>query len=208
MNSGLVTVTIPDTVTKIENGAFSGCIGLTDVKLPKNLKTLGKDAFNGCTGLTSVLIPKTVKNTHSYYDGIYSPFRGCNNLQEIKFEDGMTRIPNSILCFCAAKLDIVIPSSVTEIGECAFLNSGLVTVTIPDTVTKIENGAFSGCIGLTDVKLPKNLKTLGKDAFNGCTGLTSVLIPKTVKIHTLITMGFIVHSEDAITCRRLSLKME
>ncbi len=181
MNSGIVAVTIPDTVTEIEEDAFRGCTGSTDVKLPKNLKTLGKDAFNGCTGLTSVLIPKTVKNTHSYYDGIYSPFRGCNNLQEIKFEDGMTRIPNSILCFCAAKLDIVIPSSVTEIGECAFLNSGLVTVTIPDTVTKIENGAFSGCIGLTDVKLPKNLKTLGKDAFNGCTGLTSVLIPKTVK---------------------------
>ena len=181
LNSGIVAVTIPDAVTEIEEDAFRGCTGLASIKLPKNLKTLERDAFRGCTGLTSVLIPKTVENTHYYYDGIYSPFRGCNNLQEVKFEDGMTRIPNSILCFCAAKLNIVIPDSVTEIGEAAFLNSGIVAVTIPDTVTEIEEDAFRGCTGLTDVKLPKNLKTLERDAFRGCTGLTSVLIPKTVE---------------------------
>ena len=181
LNSGIVAVTIPDAVTEIEEDAFRGCTGLASIKLPKNLKTLERDAFRGCTGLTSVLIPKTVENTHYYYDGIYSPFRGCNNLQEVKFEDGMTRIPNSILCFCAAKLNIVIPDSVTEIGEAAFLNSGIVAVTIPDAVTEIEEDAFRGCTGLASIKLPKNLKTLERDAFRGCTGLTSVLIPKTVE---------------------------
>ena len=180
-NLRLAAVTIPDTVTEIEEDAFSGCTGLTSIKLPKNLKTLESDAFRDCTGLISVLIPKTVENTHSYYDGIYGPFRGCDNLQEVKFEDGMTRIPNLILGFCGAKLNIVIPDSVTEIGEAAFLNSGIVAVTIPDTVTEIEEDAFRGCTGLTDVKLPKNLKTLESDAFRDCTGLISVLIPKTVE---------------------------
>ena len=180
-NLRLAAVTIPDTVTEIEEDAFSGCTGLTSIKLPKNLKTLESDAFRDCTGLTSVLIPKTVENTHFYYDGIYGPFRGCDNLQEVKFEDGMTRIPNLILGFCGAKLNIVIPDSVTEIGEAAFLNSGIVAVTIPDTVTEIEEDAFRGCTGLTDVKLPKNLKTLESDAFRDCTGLISVLIPKTVE---------------------------
>ena len=179
LNSGIVAVTIPDTVTEIEEDAFRGCTGLTDVKLPKNLKTLGKDAFNGCTGLTSVLIPKTVENTHSYYDGIYSPFRGCNNLQEIKFVDGMTRIPNSILCFCGAKLNIVIPDSVTEIGEAAFLNSGIVAVTIPDTVTEIEEDAFRGCTGLTDIKLPESVVNIGTKIFANCTSLTDVTLPST-----------------------------
>ena len=177
LNSGIVAVTIPDTVTEIEEDAFSGCTGLTDVKLPKNLKTLERDAFRGCTGLTSVLIPKTVENTHYYYDGIYSPFRGCNNLQEVKFEDGMTRIPNSILCFCAAKLNIVIPDSVTEIGEAAFLNSGIVTVTIPDAVTEIEEDAFRGCTGLTDIKLPDSVVNIGTKIFANCTSLTDVTLP-------------------------------
>ena len=177
LNSGIVAVTIPDTVTEIEEDAFSGCTGLTDVKLPKNLKTLERDAFRGCTGLTSVLIPKTVENTHYYYDGIYSPFRGCNNLQEVKFEDGMTRIPNSILCFCAAKLNIVIPDSVTEIGEAAFLNSGIVAVTIPDAVTEIEEDAFRGCTGLTDIKLPDSVVNIGTKIFANCTSLTDVTLP-------------------------------
>ena len=184
-NLRLAAVTIPDTVTEIEEDAFSGCTGLTSIKLPKNLKTLGGDAFRDCTGLTSVLIPKTVESIHTYSNGFFCPFRGCDNLQEVKFEDGMTRIPNLILGFCGAKLNIVIPDSVTEIGEAAFLNSGIVAVTIPDTVTEIEEDAFSGCTGLTSIKLPKNLKTLGGDAFRDCTGLTSVLIPKTVEsIHT------------------------
>ena len=178
-NLRLAAVTIPDTVTEIEEDAFRGCTGLTDVELPKNLKTLGKDAFNGCTGLTSVLIPKTVENTRSYYDGIYSPFRGCNNLQEVKFEDGMTRISNSILCFCAAKLNIVIPDSVTEIGEAAFLNSGIVAVTIPDAVTEIEEDAFRGCTGLTSIRLPESVVNIGTKIFANCTSLTDVTLPST-----------------------------
>jgi hypothetical protein len=176
-NLRLAAVTIPDTITEIGQDAFSGCTGLTSIKLPRNLKTLESDAFRDCTGLTSVLIPKTVENTHYYYDGIYSPFRGCNNLQEVKFEDGMTRIPNSILCFCAAKLNIVIPDSVTEIGEAAFLNSGIVAVTIPDTVTEIEEDAFRGCTGLTDIKLPDSVVNIGTKIFANCTSLTDVTLP-------------------------------
>ena len=176
-NLRLAAVTIPDTVTEIGQDAFSGCTGLTSIKLPKNLKILGDESFRDCTGLTSVLIPKTVENTQGYYNGVYGPFRGCNNLQEVKFEDGMTRIPNLILGFCGAKLNIVIPDSVTEIGGYAFLNSGIVAVTIPNTVTEIENGAFSGCTGLTDIKLPDSVVNIGTKIFANCTSLTDVTLP-------------------------------
>ena len=176
-NTLLTAVTIPDTVATIEEGAFSGCTGLTDIKLSRNLKTLGSDAFYGCNGLTSVSIPKTVENTHFYYNGVYSPFRGCNSLQVVEFEDGMTRIPNSILCYCAAKLNIVIPDSVTEIGESAFFNSGLLSVTIPDTVVTIEEGAFSGCTELTNVKVPDSVTSMGESIFQNCIGLTDVILP-------------------------------
>ena len=176
-NLRLAAVTIPDTVTEIEEDAFSGCTGLTSIKLPKNLKTLGGDAFRDCTGLTSVLIPKTVESIHTYSNGFFCPFRGCDNLQEVKFEDGMTRIPNLILGFCGAKLNIVIPDSVTEIGEAAFLNSGIVAVTIPDAVTEIEEDAFRGCTGLTDIKLPDSVVNIGTKIFANCTSLTDVTLP-------------------------------
>ncbi len=52
--------------------------------------------------------------------------------------------------------------TVTAIGNRAFKgNLRLAAVTIPDTVTEIEEDAFSGCTGLTSIKLPKNLKILG-----------------------------------------------
>ena len=176
-NLRLAAVTIPDTITEIGQDAFSGCTGLTSIKLPKNLKTLGGDAFRDCTGLTSVLIPKTVESIHTYSNGFFCPFRGCDNLQEVKFEDGMTRIPNLILGFCGAKLNIVIPDSVTEIGEAAFLNSGIVAVTIPDAVTEIEEDAFRGCTGLTDIKLPDSVVNIGTKIFANCTSLTDVTLP-------------------------------
>ena len=89
----------------------------------------------------------------------------------------MTRIPDTILCYCTAKLDIVIPDSVTEIGDSAFRNSGLVTVTIPDTVTKIEDSAFSGCTGLTSMMVPDSVTDMGTGVFANCTSLTNVTLP-------------------------------
>ena len=89
----------------------------------------------------------------------------------------MTRIPDTILCYCTAKLDIVIPDSVTEIGDSAFRNSGLVTVMIPDTVTKIEDSAFSGCTGLTSMMVPDSVTDMGTGVFANCTSLTNVTLP-------------------------------
>ena len=73
---------------------------------------------------------------------------------------------------------VVIPDSVTSIGNGAFYNcSGLTSVTIPDSVTSIGDSAFSGCTGLTNITIPNSVTDIGEWTFYGCTGLTSVRIP-------------------------------
>ncbi len=58
--TGLTSVTIPNSVTSIGDGAFSDCSGLTSVTIPDSVTSIGDYAFSSCTGLTSVTIPDSV----------------------------------------------------------------------------------------------------------------------------------------------------
>ncbi len=78
--------------------------------------------------------------------------------------------------------DVVVPDSVTEIGEGAFeKNSSLTTVILPDGLTKIGAEAFCECDSLKTVELPPRLEEIGGMAFYCCKGLRVLHVPETVK---------------------------
>ena len=78
---------------------------------------------------------------------------------------------------------VVIPDSVTEIGNWAFSGcSGLTSIVMPNYVSKIGNSAFWGCIGLTSIVIPDSVKSIGNYAFYGCSGLKKIMIPKSTKV--------------------------
>ena len=77
--------------------------------------------------------------------------------------------------------DVVIPNTVTCIGESAFQQCGKMTsVTIPNTVTSIGESAFALCFGLKSITIPDSVTEIGDLAFYDCNGLTSVTIPDSV----------------------------
>ncbi len=203
---GCNTTVIPNSVTSIGEGAFSGCTGLTSITIPESVTSIGSSAFYGCTGLTSVTIPENVTNIG------YGAFSGCTSLTSIVVESSntvydsrencnaiietatntliqgcnTTVIPNSVTsigdrAFCCTGLtSVTIPNSVTSIGEYAFYGcTGLTSVTIPNSVTSIENCTFSSS-GLTSITIPNSVTSIGEKAFYDCTGLTSVTIGKNV----------------------------
>ena len=78
---------------------------------------------------------------------------------------------------CSGLTSVTIPSSITKIGDNAFSGcSGLTSVTIPSSVTEIGSSAFSDCRGLTSVTVPSSVTKIGDNAFSGCSGLTSVYV--------------------------------
>ena len=173
----------------IGSSAFSGCSGLTSINIPDGVTSIGDEAFCYCSGLTSVTIPSSVTSIGG------SAFYDCSGLTKAEFASieslckiSFNRATSNPLS-CAKHLyiggqevkDVVIPNSVTSIGQYAFYGcSGLTSITIPNSVTSIGQFAFSGCSGLTSVTIPESVTSIGSSAFNNCSGLTSVKIPNSV----------------------------
>ena len=164
-------VTIPDSVTKIGESAFSGSANLTSVTVPNTVTSIGERAFSGCSGLTDITIPNSVTSIGN------SAFYGCTNLTSVTIPDTITSIGPSAFERCSRLTDITIPDAVTSIDQLAFYNcSGLTSVTIGSGVTSIGQLAFYNCSGLTSLIIPENVTSIDKTTFWSCSGLTDIYV--------------------------------
>ena len=83
--------------------------------------------------------------------------------------------------YCKSLSNVVIPDSVTSIGDGAFEDcSSLSSVVLPDSITSIGNRAFNECDSLRSVVIPDGVTSIGVGAFIGCKSLKSLEIPDSV----------------------------
>ena len=189
---GCQNTIIPNSVTSIGGGAFSGCTGLTSIEIPNSVTYLS--GFSGCTGLTSVVIPNSVTSIGN------SAFYGCTGLTSVTISNSVTSIGNSAFYGCTGLTSVTISNSVTSIGNSAFYGcTGLMSVIIGNGVTSIGVDAFNGCIGLVSVTIPNSVTYIGNNAFYRCTGLTNVVLGSSVKILERSSFAYC-SSIKTITC--------
>ncbi|GAP72295.1 endoglucanase [Candidatus Symbiothrix dinenymphae] len=141
-------VIISEGITNIGSGVFSGFSGLTSVTIPNSVTSIGAEAFWGCSGLTSVDIPDSVTSIgHDAFSGT----SWYNNLP-----DGVVYAGKILYGYKGTITSVVVKEGTVSIGNNAFQNSGLTSITIPNSVTSIGDAAFYGCSSLAGVKLTGN----------------------------------------------------
>ena len=152
-------------VTELCESVFEGK-NIVSVIIPDSVTSIGNSAFYNCTSLTSVHISDIAAWCNiSFVDGYSNPLYYAKNLY----------LNGNLVT------ELVIPNSVTSIGNSAFYNcTSLTSVTIGNGVTSIGSSAFEGCSSLTSVTIGNSVKSIGSEAFRNCTSLTSVTIPGSV----------------------------
>lgn len=144
--SSVASVVIPDSVTSIGNATFQGCSWLTSVSLGKTLVSLGRDAFKGCSSLSSLRVESAIVERDCPYDkrdtdsfvSRYFPDQKKDRLEEV-----------------------YIGGAETKIGNITFYGSGVMNVTIGQSVTSIGPAAFRSCTSLASVTIPNpNIKSV------------------------------------------------
>ncbi len=147
------SIAMYNTVTKIDDNAFYGCKYLTGAVLSEGLTELGENAFYDCESLTEIVLP-----------------------------GGLTEIQKNTFRRCLRLKEVTLGKSLTKIGPYAFAQSGITTISFPESLTETKQGAFLSCASLMTVDFSEGLQIIGTETFSDCTSLTSVNLPDSLRI--------------------------
>ncbi|MDE6550691.1 MAG: leucine-rich repeat domain-containing protein [Clostridia bacterium] len=182
----LTQVVLPEGLEVIGAWALGNCYDLTDVNLPSTLKIIGFSAFGGAA-ISTLHIPASVE-----YIGPEA-FDFCKQLEQISVDehnnhfvviDGIlyTKSLDKIV-FVPYNIqgDIVVPQGVESIRGFADRRS-FTSITLPSSVTTIEEWAFNGCASLERVVMSNGVTSIGEHAFTDCSGLTDITLPGSIRV--------------------------
>jgi hypothetical protein len=200
---GLKSITIPGSVSVIDNWAFTRCKNLTSVTIHNGVKFIGESVFRDCSSLTSITIPNSVldigvwsfSNTAwsnnqpdgpLYLDNCLLGFKGSEPSGSFEIKEGTRLIVTGAYCGdYLGRCDltsITIPSSVEHVGKSSFPSAWLDSQ--PEGLLFIGKVAYR-YIGFmpenTEIVLPEGTTEIGWGAFANCdNSMTSLTIPSSV----------------------------
>jgi hypothetical protein len=177
-NTGITSVEIPNSVTEIGAGSFSST-RLTTLQIPSSVEIIGEGAFQAAYQLTTVTGGTGVTTIRARAFG--EDFR----LTSFAFGPNLESIGDSAF-WDTSLSSVTIPASVVSIGASAFRDdhgyvagSHAMTLTLGDGVETIGARAFQG-LSLGSVGLPPNVQTIGDYAFDGALSSSSITLPAAI----------------------------
>jgi hypothetical protein len=192
----LKTVVVPETFKEFGSCTFAYCKSLEEINFPNTLERIGSFAFCQCNALKHFKIPANVSIIEC------AAFCGCFNIEEFELEESnphfsvaegvlFNKDKTKLVAFPCGykKKHYSIPEGVQIIGEGAFLDALIETITFPASLQIIEGWAFRFCENLKSIDIPDSVTEIGELAFEFCTELEKVKLPNKLTILKRQTFG-------------------
>ncbi len=181
---------IPDSVITVGSEAFSW-VSVHELTIGESVQNIGYHAFD-CSNL------KIIHYNATHCNDVASPPFGSSrnrNINTLTIGENVEYIPAKLFyCFDDLACDVVIPNSVTRIGEQAFFDANVTSVVIGDGCVEIGEWAFFNTHYLTSLKLGTGLKTIGESAF-----FSSGIEGKLILPDSLEVIGYAAFYENNLT---------
>ncbi len=179
----LKKVVLPDGLETVRERAFASCDSIEHITIPSSVMFIGEEAFAECDGISEIRLDSCIVGVNAFSHKTRVIRADCEWLYEDGGLLGKTLIPAYAYAGHDEITEIVIPESVTVIEEGAFSYcKNLTSVIMHDGITSIGEGAFKGCVKLENVKLPLALTVINEYTFDGCCSLTEMHIPENVEV--------------------------
>lgn len=179
--NAMASITLPNSVTELENYAFQGCSALTNITFSTTLLQLGSSTFAACSSLVSVTLPTGFRTIGS------NTFIDCSSLETLYIPASTSIIGGNVFMNCG-KLNIVVDANnqtFKSVDGVLFNKAGSKLIEyakdaiqpqyeVPEGVTYVGNYAFYNRKGMTYIKFPSTLTRLGNDVISMCSNLKTL----------------------------------
>lgn len=211
----LENIVLPEGIETIGDSAFYDCNGISSIKIPSSVSTIGNSAFYNCSKLAEVTFASDSKlesiGSNAFYYCLIENIDLPENIKNIggnalahtpiynnseNWQDGVFYIGTYLLnsnYYYYGESDnkynntgvYNVKDGTTLIAGEVFAHGNVTSVTLPDSLVYICDGAFRHCSSLTDIIIPDSVVCIGNNVFNHCYSLATVTFGENSKLEEI-----------------------
>ena len=152
-----------NSLTKIGDNCFKGCVNLTSFISGDNLESIGKRCFDGCNVLQLAYLGCKIT---SLGEGAFS---GCGNLRTFNLSEKVTSLGKRVFESCCNIKELILPPQLERIDtECFSYCNGVKSIILPPRLNYIGQNAFKDCSSAEIIEISSKPSFIGEGAFRNC----------------------------------------
>lgn len=168
------------TVTGIGYGAFMDCYTIREVTLPDTITSIDDQAFYAASHLEKIIVPETIDFEYFGFS-VFEATPVLGYLAEQSTDSAVILGQNVLLAYLGNDKMYTIPEEIDFIADYCFFMAGIENVIFNESIELLPPYAFASCRNLKEITIPDSIYGIGEGAFSNCTNLEKINLGNSLK---------------------------